>query len=326
MMKFMHNHVILFDLEKNMPTAKQLRSLIADQYSIYLFNRHGQFKYALADLTEFAQWLNCGQVVILETPRLAHKEFEYAAIVGQLLALLAPHTSIKLSSALASRDLLLQMLNEAQFPSELIVLHSPMQGHEMTLPSREKILQTPALQWVKSYCDALAKMTGKPNNLQRLKNSIANVLQLDEKQVDKVLGMLINLRIVKKCDAQIQFRKKVLQQWLDLEPQSTISISPQSSLEQHSLEAQADEVSNNGQLQANLWPNFSQIDPVQIQILKTLDALKHEKPKDIYALRDLLVEIFPQSDVRLLLKELMEKGYIYWNGHQVIYSYEMFLH
>jgi len=29
--------------------------------------------------------------------------------------------------------------------------------------------------------------------------------------------------------------------------------------------------------------------------------------------------------VRLLLKELLEKGYIYWNGHEVLYSHEMFL-
>ena len=45
----------------------------------------------------------------------------------------------------------------------------------------------------------------------------------------------------------------------------------------------------------------------------------------IYALRDLLEQMFPKSDVRMLLKELLDKGYIYWNGHEVLYSHEMFL-
>ena len=39
----------------------------------------------------------------------------------------------------------------------------------------------------------------------------------------------------------------------------------------------------------------------------------------------LLEQMFPKSDVRMLLKELLDKGYIYWNGHEVLYSHEMFL-
>ena len=60
-------------------------------------------------------------------------------------------------------------------------------------------------------------------------------------------------------------------------------------------------------------------------IARKLRELKSDKPKDIYALRDLLEQIFPKSDVRLLLKELIEKGYIYWDGTEVLYSHEMFL-
>ncbi len=62
-----------------------------------------------------------------------------------------------------------------------------------------------------------------------------------------------------------------------------------------------------------------------MEVIRKLHELKSDKPKDIYALRDLLEQMFPQSDVRLLLKELIEKGYIYWNGHEVLYSHEMFL-
>lgn len=78
-------------------------------------------------------------------------------------------------------------------------------------------------------------------------------------------------------------------------------------------------------IQKSLFENFDQIDPIQIKIIHKLQALKSEKPKDIYALRDLLEQLFPQADVRLLLKELVKKGYIYWNGLSVIYSHEMFL-
>ena len=77
--------------------------------------------------------------------------------------------------------------------------------------------------------------------------------------------------------------------------------------------------------QQGLFKNFNKIDPVQLEVARKLCELQGNKPKDIYELRDLLEQLFPQSDVRLLLKELIEKGYIYWNGHEVLYSHEMFL-
>ncbi len=62
-----------------------------------------------------------------------------------------------------------------------------------------------------------------------------------------------------------------------------------------------------------------------MEVIQKLNDLKSEKPKDIYQLRDLLEKMFPKTDIRLLLKELIEKGYIYWNGHDVVYSHEMML-
>ncbi len=64
---------------------------------------------------------------------------------------------------------------------------------------------------------------------------------------------------------------------------------------------------------------------MQWEVAKKLRELKGEKPKDIYELRDLLERLFPKSDIRLLFKELIEKGYIYWNGHEVLYSHEIVL-
>ena len=85
---------------------------------------------------------------------------------------------------------------------------------------------------------------------------------------------------------------------------------------------QSDVVSD---VQSYFYKNFEKIDPVQMEVIRKLNQMKSGKPKDIYALRDLLEQLFPKSDVRLLLKEMIDKGYIYWNGHDVIYSHEMFL-
>ena len=56
-----------------------------------------------------------------------------------------------------------------------------------------------------------------------------------------------------------------------------------------------------------LFKNFAKIDPVQIEVIHKLNNLKTDKPKDIYELRDLLEQMFPKSDIRLLLKELIGK-------------------
>ena len=138
---------------------------------------------------------------------------------------------------------------------------------------------------------------------------------------------------MKRYDEQINFRKKLLKQWteLDLEqatPSETAqNISP--IFAQLQTESCSDEELQHSNTihhaQKDLFKNFSKIDPVQVIVARKLRELKSDKPKDIYALRDLLEQMFPKSDVRLLLKELIEKGYIYWNGTEVLYSHEMFL-
>jgi len=45
---------------------------------------------------------------------------------------------------------------------------------------------------------------------------VANILQVMPVKAQHVVGMLINLKIVKRYDEQISFRKKVLKQWLQL--------------------------------------------------------------------------------------------------------------
>ncbi|NNH37637.1 hypothetical protein [Acinetobacter terrae] len=331
----MSNKVVLLDLEKNMPNAQLLREIIQHYAVIYLFNCQGKFEYSLEDLTEFSSWVSSGQVVILETAEVDHKEFEYAVVVGQLIALLEPDTMIEVISAMPSSEILLEMMQSSDMNCNLIQIQAEASSlnSKYKLPSVETIKQKPDLLLIKKYCDALGKMKGKPNSIEKLKNSISNILQVESDQAQQLIALLINLKIVKRYDEQINFRKKLLKQWteLDLEqatPSETAhNISP--IFAQLQTESSSDEeleqLNPIHHAQKDLFKNFSKIDPVQVIVARKLRELKSDKPKDIYALRDLLEQMFPKSDVRLLLKELIEKGYIYWNGTEVLYSHEMFL-
>ena len=328
----MTQKVVLLDLENNVPTAKLLREIVEHYPTLYLFHCQGQFEYALQDLTELAAWISSGQVVILDTPKAEQKEFEYAVVVGQLMALLEPEMHVEIISAVNTAEILLDLMQSSDIQSNLILIQSEALPSQRHLPSLDSIKNQPYLKMVKKYCDALGKMSGKPNTLDGLKNSISNILQLVPEKTQRVVGMLINLKIIKRYDEQIRFRKKVLKQWLALNLDEQDPISQPQSMQQALQQLQKDSVVDvleptvdTQSAQQELFKNFAQIDPVQLEVARKLRELKTNKPKDIYALRDLLEQMFPKSDVRMLLKELLDKGYIYWNGHEVLYSHEMFL-
>lgn len=328
----MTQKVVLLDLENNVSTAKLLREIVEHYPTLYLFHCQGQFEYALQDLTELAVWISSGQVVILDTPKAEQKEFEYAVVVGQLMALLEPETQVEIISAVNTAEILLDLMQSSDIQSNLILIQSEAVPSQRHLPSLDSIKNQPYLKMVKKYCDALGKMSGKPNTLDGLKNSISNILQLVPEKTQRVVGMLINLKIIKRYDEQIRFRKKVLKQWLALNLDEQDPISQPQSMQQALQQLQKDSVvdkleptADTQSVQQELFKNFAQIDPVQLEVARKLRELKTNKPKDIYALRDLLEQMFPKSDVRMLLKELLDKGYIYWNGHEVLYSHEMFL-
>ena len=328
----MTQKVVLLDLENNVPTAKLLREIVEHYPTLYLFHCQGQFEYALQDLTELAAWISSGQVVILDTPKAEQKEFEYAVVVGQLMALLEPETQVEIISAVNTTEILLDLMQSSDIQSNLILIQSEALPSQRHLPSLDSIKNQPYLKMVKKYCDALGKMSGKPSTLDGLKNSISNILQLVPEKTQRVVGMLINLKIIKRYDEQIRFRKKVLKQWLALNLDEQDPISQPQSMQQALQQLQKDSVvdkleptADTQSAQQELFKNFAQIDPVQLEVARKLRELKTNKPKDIYALRDLLEQMFPKSDVRMLLKELLDKGYIYWNGHEVLYSHEMFL-
>jgi len=329
----MSSKAVLLDLENNMPTASLLRDIIEHYPVLYLLNCTGYFEYSLEDLTEFSSWVSSGKIIILDTPNSTEKEFEYAVVVGQLMALLESDSHIEIISAMDSSEMLLDMLSNADISCSLIQIQEEAptdNSQQHHLPSVSTIKAKPHLQLVKKYCDALGKMTGKPNTVEALRNSVENILQIVPEKAQHLVGMLINLKIVKRYDTQVNFRKKILKQWLKLDLEQTESATPVANL----TEAMAQLNKSAGEEQSigdsntqvfDLYRNFAQVDPVQLEVIKKLHLLNAQKPKDIYELRDVLSEMFPQSDIRLLLKELLDKGYIYWNGHEVIYSHEMFL-
>lgn len=331
----MSNKVVLLDLEKNMPTAQLLRDIIQYYAVIYLFNCQGKFEYSLEDLTEFSSWVSSGQVVILETAEVDQKEFEYAVVVGQLIALLETDTTIEVISAMPSSEILLEMMQSSDMTCKLIQIQAeePSLNSKYKIPSIETIKQKPELLLVKKYCDALSKMKGKPNSIEKLKNSLSNILQVETGQAQQLIALLINLKIVKRYEEQINFRKKLLKQWAELNLELAMPLEVADNISPIFAQLQTESCSDEElehsdpiqHAQKDLFKNFSKIDPVQVIVARKLRELKSDKPKDIYALRDLLEQMFPKSDVRLLLKELIEKGYIYWNGTEVLYSHEMFL-
>ena len=328
----MTQKVVLLDLENNVPTAKLLREIVEHYPTLYLFHCQGKFEYALQGWTELATWISSGQVVILDTPKAEQTEFEYAVVVGQLMALLEPETQVEIISAVKTTEILLDLMQSSDIQSNLILIQSEAVPSQRHLPSLDSIKNQPYLKMVKKYCDALGKMSGKPNTLDGLKNSISNILQLVPEKTQRVVGMLINLKIIKRYDEQIRFRKKVLKQWLALNIEKQDSATEPKTLQQVLQQLKKDDESDTVQpvvetlsAQQALFKNFAQIDPVQLEVARKLRELKTDKPKDIYALRDLLEQMFPKSDVRMLLKELLDKGYIYRNGHEVLYSHEMFL-
>lgn len=332
----MSQKVVLLDLENNPPTANLLRNIIEHYSTLYVFSCSGKFEYALEDLTEIAGWIASGQLVVLDIPETPQKEFEYAVIVGQLMALMDPDAHIEVISAMPDIALLMEQLDGSGLSAHLIQIQSEQEvSHKVKykIPDLETIRNKPDLLLIKHYCDGLEKLSGKPNSLDKLKNSLMNILQVSSEKAQHLVGMLINLKIVKRFDEQISIRKKVLKQWVQLDLNATAETALPIKTDLNAFTASLEEQTSNTDdtasmiqaAQQGLFKNFNKIDPVQMEVIRKLHELKSDKPKDIYALRDLLEQMFPQSDVRLLLKELIEKGYIYWNGHEVLYSHEMFL-
>lgn len=298
----MLNKVALLDLEQHLPTAHSLRDLLEQNDVVYLFDCRGQFHYALADLTELATWICSGEVVILETAKSTIKEYEYAMLVGQLLALVDAYTQVELLSAMPSCSLLLQLMQDAEFNCHLTPLSESIPVQVQSAQEFKRAARA-------SVAKALQPIRQHPR-----------VDQLLNRCIDKLHQQPVNaLRPLSRWLESLRYHPSLMQQ---AEPAPIRVPEPAPAV----IEViQAPAKPSLEQVQAKLYQNFSKVDRVQVAVLRKLNQLQSEKPKDIYALRDFLAAEFPESDIGMLLKELLEKGYIYWNGHEVIYSHEMVL-
>lgn len=298
----MSNSVALLDLEQHTPTAASLSALLEQHAMLYLFHCQGQFQYALTDLTEFATWISTGQVVILESAIASIKEFEYALLVGQLLALVEPDTLIEVISAMPSSHLLIQLMQDADLQCHL----TQIAADESLAPAE----QADATHAMSAWRTALGSIQQQPQ-LQHWRQQLLTLLK-------------------NQPFAPLQTLSDWAQRQLQPEPVAKAHPKLEQVIATETLQATADtavaaDQDSLASVQSKLNQNFTQIDWVQVEVLRKLHQLQVDKPKDIYELRDLLEQMFPESDVGMMLKELLEKGYIYWNGHEVIYSHEMYL-
>ena len=155
----MNAKVVLLDLENNPPTAQLFRDIIEHFSTVYIFNGQGRFEFPLADLTELASWINSGQIIVLDTLAATEKEFEYAVVVGQLLALLEPEAHIEVISCMDSSQMLIEMMAASGLSCHLIQLkaETTVANAKSWMPSLDAILANPQLQQIKKYCDEYIK-------------------------------------------------------------------------------------------------------------------------------------------------------------------------
>ncbi|WP_343596828.1 hypothetical protein [Acinetobacter sp.] len=343
----MKKTVVLIDLAYIPLSTAQFKQLFEQHSTVYIFHRQNDCKLALSDLTAVAEWIQQGRLQVLSLPVLEHAQQENTVLAGQLLAQLSPQQELLI---VADEDTFLdiqQVLLACQIDcqrTELAKVATTSQRPELKaykMPSPEAFLQNPQLLLIKRYCHALDKMEGKPTHLDALKNSLVNTLQIPLEATPALVGMLSNLKIIKCLDDQVSYRKKILKHWVNLQlelepPVAMIQQMLQSVLPTFGEGDAAPQVvltDLNGLMkvlqQKGTVINAVQpevLEPICLKITQHLAELKQERPKNLFELRDMLVELFPEADVQILLKSLLDQGYIHWDGVRLIFSHELSLH
>ena len=313
----MHQPVVLIDLQRQQLNVQQLQQLLEYYAVVYVFHPQGDSPFGLEQLTDLAQLITSQDVVILEHAATGQYQYDYALVAGQLVALLASQSEIHIISAMPFAASLVNMLALAGMQPRLIPIRpsTPM----------NKVLQ--ALNFwqasVQDWSKQLGAYLSKPlqNIHVRMNPAVQNTLQQLQLKTQQLQTKLQAHQIYQVLDAALnQWQEKhivgtsldeIIHQIIHLnESNQDVSIKPNSVKQSRELSA---------------GHTGLQIDPLQFEVAKQLHHLKEQKPKDIYALRDFLAQSFPESDVRRLLKELIDKGYIHCEGVEVRYSHEMYL-
>ncbi|WP_288415125.1 hypothetical protein [uncultured Acinetobacter sp.] len=329
--------ILLIDLEKTSIQIDLLRSYIENDQLIYVFNLRDKLTCNLQALTELASWVSSGQLVVLDTPTHTAKSSAYALLAGQLLALLDPEASIELQSKHSAANELAELLRAA---GKTVVTQDTarLEANSSAMPAAHTVAEQPALLQIKRYCDAIGQAPDRlPLTMDALKNSIANILKLSADQVPQVLALLVSLKLIKRDQGQVRFRKKMLKQWIALELASSTKTQPPAvqpkKSQAHSAMPQVvvgdvDTIMQflKEQQAPAEGPFPPSLDELQWQALQKLHELKLARPKDIFSLRDMLQDWFPKANIHHLLKGLMDKGYIQLDDDQLHYTAQTFIH
>lgn len=312
----MQNTVALVDLQGYSPNLQQLKAMLAQYGMLYLFHPQNQCPFTLSELNELSTLINSGQVIILDLPQNCHQEYQYAVLVGQLLVLLDLELSVALWSAQPQAVQLRQLLEQAGLQCSLQLL--PMAEHLSAINNLSS--SSADLSWSQRIGMALDVL------LQPLQDHplISNYMPLSLRQG------LERLRKIKRVD-----QTPTTQQPLAVMPSNTQADHPSAQqalvqgietlIESAGLDAEiVDDMQLEEEEEASSL-HFHPSDQVHFELLRQLQQKQAVMPKDIYMLKDLFSEIFPEADANLLIKALIKRGYIYWNGHEVTYSYEMYL-
>lgn len=301
----MQNSVALVDLQDYSPSLQQLSTWLEQHDILYLFHTAHQSPFHLHELTELSTWISSGQVVILDLPQETPLEYQYAMLVGQLMAMIEPSQQIVLLSAMPSAQQLLQLLQASALNCQWQTL----------LSSTEIATETPAeLSWGQRAWQALD-------------------ILLQPVQRHRLYMNYVPLAVQQRLQQARQLQQSTMLLQVEPAANSTNPIAPIEAIPSSSpqdLDKKIAGILQEAIATANLDTDDSSLhfhasDQVHFELLRQLQQKQVAMPKDIYVLKDLLTEIFPDADASLIIKALIKRGYIYWNGHEVTYSYEMYL-
>lgn len=312
----MQNTVALVDLQGYSPNIQQLTAMLEQYSTLYLFHSQNQCTFTLTELNELSTLINSGQVIILDLPLDCRQEYQYAVLVGQLLVLLDLELSVALWSAQPQAAQLVQLFQQAG-------LQCTWQQLSVTAPAGKH--STTALSWTHRVRVALDVLLQPIQNHQLFVNyaplavrkGLERLTVTNCDQDSKVSERLQTTQpmatdpIVKQEEAAVQQLRQGIEALIDDAGLDTAVIE----------DGQADNEIEESLASLHFHPS----DQVHFELLRQLQQKQAVMPKDIYLLKDLLSEVFPEADANLMIKALIKRGYIHWNGHEVIYSYEMYL-
>lgn len=305
----MQNFVALVDLQDCALNLRQLATLLEQHHTLYVFHCQNQSPFSLSELTELSTWLSSGQLVVLDVPQDTACEYQYAMLVGQLLVLIDPEQVVSLFSTQQSAVQLSHLLRESGINCQWHIPDASITESVTAVVEQQPTWQQRAWQALDILLQPLQGHRFFSDYLpQGLYRRLQQGRYLNHKmQQANALTLTQRLAVTELHESNTL-----------LPSQQQLGKEIEAILEHAAVEQDAERAQSNFHFHAS--------DQVHFELLRQIQQKQVSMPKDIYLLKDLLSEIFPEADAGLIIKALIKRGYIYWNGHEVTYSHEMYLH